>query len=137
MARIRHAACARCSHPYTFHEESGRRSHLLRCVRCGREKQIGIGEVRDLVQRHEKVLTSPLPAGPADADGGIHPLVSPERLDPRRYRQMIEQVAGVCICGAVYRFSARPRCPLCRSTVYRPAGPGSETRGDAVPAAGT
>ena len=124
MPRLRQAVCARCDHPFTYQEESGRASHILHCTRCGREKSLGKNEVQALVDRQEKNLQlSRAPGSYPVASNKIRPLVPDGDLDIRKYRQMLEQAAGTCICGAVFRFAAKPRCPVCRSSVYRPAGP--------------
>ncbi|MCK9579231.1 MAG: hypothetical protein M0Q92_02130 [Methanoregula sp.] len=118
MIRTHKAVCVKCSHTFTIHEETGNKAHLLHCVRCGRDKRLGIPELKEYYHRYMANLINPAFDDTKKRDISIHPLFRHELLDIRRYVLMVEHIAGSCICGAVFRFSGKPRCPRCRSTVF-------------------
>lgn len=119
MMTTRPAVCMKCSHAFAVHEERSQRAHLLHCVRCGRDKRIVLSDLKDHYHRYIRTLLSPSPAGIQSGKEPVTPLFSDEHLDIRKYTYMVEHLAGSCVCGAVFRFSGKPRCPKCRSTVIR------------------
>jgi hypothetical protein len=109
----------KCGHTFTVHQETGCKAHLLHCVSCGRDKRIRQEDLQDLYHRSLATLTiSPLLGIKCQAKP-VRPLFSDEPIDCRKYKHMVENLAGSCICGAVFRFSGKPRCPGCRSAVIR------------------
>lgn len=126
MTRTRQAVCVRCSQTFPVHEETSRKAHLLPCVRCGRDKRLGITELQEYFHRYHGILTNPAAWDVHKRPSGIRPLIAHELLDMKKYTLMVEHLAGSCICGAVFRFSGKPRCPRCRSTFIRPAQPGDQ-----------
>jgi len=134
--------CMRCNREFTLPEDPGRRTHLLYCVRCGRHKQIGQVDLREYFRQHVVPLfTSNSPASEKKRED-VRPILFQKNTDIRKYKYAVEHLAGTCVCGSVFRFSGKPRCPWCRSTAIReggtrfpsdPAGiiPGEGGRGEA------
>jgi hypothetical protein len=109
----------KCDHTFTVHEETGHNAHLLYCVSCGRDKRIGQEDLKEVYNRSlATLIVSPL-LGIKSLAKSVRPLFSDEPIDCRKYSLMVENLAGSCICGAVFRFSGKPRCPRCRSAVIR------------------
>jgi hypothetical protein len=119
MIRTRQAVCVKCSHTFPLHEETSRRAHLLYCVRCGRDKLMGLAELKEYYYRYLETLINPVSEDVKARSVPVHPLFSHKLLDMRKYTLMVEHLAGSCICGAVFRFSGKPRCPKCRSVAIR------------------
>jgi len=119
MMRSRPAVCMKCNHTFSINEETSEKVHLLHCVRCGRDKQIKLADLKDVYHRSlAALLTSPI-LGIKSLAEPVRPLFSDEKIDNRKYAYMVEHLAGSCICGAVFRFSGKPRCPICRSSVIQ------------------
>ncbi len=119
MMRSRQSVCMKCNHTFTIHEETSEKAHILHCIRCGRDKQILPEDLKDVYHRSlATLLTSPI-LGIKSLAEPVRPLFSDEKIDTRKYTCMVEHVAGSCICGAVFRFSGKPRCPICRSAVIQ------------------
>ena len=119
MISTRQAVCMKCAHVFTVREEKSRRAHLLYCVRCGRDKRIVSSDLTEHYHRYLSTLLATPSAGPQGAKEPVKPLFSDGQLDIRKYVYMVEHIAGTCVCGSVFRFSAKPRCPRCRSTALR------------------
>jgi hypothetical protein len=120
MVRTYEAVCARCDHHFGVCEGSDKRFHILHCVRCGRDKRIRLKDIREYYNRYLiTLLRSPAPENPRLADGAVRPLFLEDHLNTRKYMVMVEHLAGLCVCGAGFRFSGKPRCPRCRSTAIR------------------
>jgi Zn ribbon nucleic-acid-binding protein len=121
MMHTRQAVCIRCDHTFTIHEETGSKAHLLHCVRCGRDKRIRLSDLKEWYHQHLSSLHSPIAPTASSTKETVRPLFADDHIDIRKYQFMVEHLAGSCICGAVFRFSAKPRCPKCRSTVIQTA----------------
>jgi hypothetical protein len=119
MMHTRQAVCMKCDHSFTVHEETSRNAHLLHCVRCGRDKRIGAADLKDVYNRSLATLLIPPTLGIKCLAEPVRSLFSDEAIDCRKYTHMVEHLAGFCICGSVFRFSGKPRCPICRSAVIR------------------
>lgn len=113
------AVCMKCNHTFTLDEEKSKRTHLLYCVRCGRAKRIMPSDLKDHYLRYLGTLLLSPSAVMQSVKEPVRPLFSGEQLDIRKYAYMVEHLAGSCVCGAVFRFSGKPRCPRCRSAVIR------------------
>jgi hypothetical protein len=110
--------CLKCNYVFSVHEKkTSRNAHLLHCVRCGRQKQIELVEAEDYFYRCRSARCSHGTEGSKKQSSFNSSLFTRELLDDRRYTFMVEHMAGSCICGAGFRFSAKPRCPRCRSSV--------------------
>jgi|WetSurMetagenome_2_1015567.scaffolds.fasta_scaffold23727_3 hypothetical protein len=136
MVRTYRAVCARCDHHFGISEGSDKRSHILHCVRCGRDKRIGLKEIREYYNRYLRTfLTARVPEKQVPFDESVRPLLSDNQLNTKKYAFMVEHLAGQCICGAGFRFSGKPRCPRCRSTAIRrePKGTGGPALMQPVP----
>lgn len=117
--RSRQAVCMKCNNTFTINEETSQKAHLLHCIRCGRDKRIGPADLKDIYLRSlASLLTTPM-LGIKSLAEPVRPLFSEEMIDNRKYTCMVEHLAGSCICGAVFRFSGKPRCPICRSAVIQ------------------
>ena len=119
MLRTRQAVCMKCSHTFAVDEETSRKAHLLHCVRCGKAKRMGLAELKEYYYRYFGTLLNRAEENIRKKPESVHPIFSHELLDMRKYVLMVEHQAGSCVCGAVFRFSGKPRCPVCRSTVLR------------------
>ena len=119
MRNSRQAVCVRCNHRFTLEEDTVRKSHLLHCVRCGRSKRIRRADLKDYFRRYLTTLLKTTVPGNKKTVEPVKPLFSHQQIDSRKYIFMVEHLAGSCICGAVFRFSGKMRCPACRSTVIR------------------
>ncbi|MDP3565183.1 MAG: hypothetical protein Q8R70_11910 [Methanoregula sp.] len=119
MMHTRQAVCMKCDHTFTIHKETSGSAHLLHCVRCGRDKLIGAADLKEVYSRSLATLLIPPTFGIKCLAEPVTPLFSSEPIDCRKYTRMVEQLAGLCICGSVFRFSGKPRCPICRSAVIR------------------
>lgn len=121
MMRSRRVVCQKCSHVFTIQEGTSSNAHLLHCVRCGRDKQVALNEVNEFYFRYFATMRNSAVTGIRKRKVSNPPLILNEIRDIRKYTFMVEHRAGSCICGASFRFSAKPRCPLCRSSVFQAA----------------
>jgi hypothetical protein len=120
MVRTYEAVCARCDHHFGVCEGHDRRFHVLHCVRCGRDKRIRLKDIREYYNRYLITrLRSPAPEKQRPADEAVRPQFLDDQLDMKKYMVMVEHLAGLCVCGAGFRFSGKTRCPRCRSTAIR------------------
>jgi len=119
MKRISRVTCIKCNFPFEIVEAEDLCSHLLHCVRCGREKTLGFKEIIDHYNRHLRTIGAPALSPVSRNAGAMQRLIQTLSLDEKKYTFMVEHLAGVCVCGAVYKLSARPRCPKCRSVTLR------------------
>ena len=122
------AVCVKCNHAFTIEGVADKKSHLLHCVRCGRGKEILPADLTDYYQRYQNLLLNTSEPERKRKTDTIQPLFSHEHLDTRKYIFMVEHLAGYCVCGAVFRFSGKPRCPRCRSTAIRKSNTGKRSQ---------
>jgi uncharacterized paraquat-inducible protein A len=121
MMRSRQVVCLKCSHAFTIHEGTSTNAHLLRCVRCGRDKQVDLTDVNAVYFRYFGTIRNSAVMGIRKQTVSNPPLILNEIRDIRKYTFMVEHMAGSCICGASFRLHAKPRCPVCRSSVFQTA----------------
>nr|WP_320160221.1 hypothetical protein [uncultured Methanoregula sp.] len=119
MIRTLHAVCAKCNTPFDIHEETSGRAHLLHCVRCGRHKRITPADLKEYCRSNINLLLAPPSVTRRNLPEPVRPILSGNQLDIRKYAYVVEHLAGFCVCGSVFRFSGKPRCPRCRSAVIR------------------
>jgi uncharacterized paraquat-inducible protein A len=121
MMHSQRVVCQKCSHTFTIHEGTSSKAHLLHCVRCGREKQVDLTEVNEFYFRYFGIIRNSAVVGIRKQTASNPPLIPREIRDVRKYMFMVEHMAGSCICGASFRLYAKPRCPVCRSSVFQTA----------------
>ncbi len=113
------ARCVRCSTLFDIGQDSDSKHHLLRCNRCGREKIVRAKEFVKFFRQIQENFTdsSTLPAYAENLPK--MPNTDTPPINDKKYRFMVEYRSGFCVCGSVFKFSGKPRCPRCRSSVYR------------------
>jgi DNA-directed RNA polymerase subunit RPC12/RpoP len=110
--------CARCSTLFAVGHDDDETHHLLRCRRCGREKALDCEDVTEFFS--DAPFSSFWQTGvPSESGKFTEPVKNGAPANERRYRFTVERLAGLCVCGSVFKFSGKPRCPRCRSSVYR------------------
>ncbi|HVN73392.1 MAG TPA: hypothetical protein VMT44_02225 [Methanoregula sp.] len=112
------AICLKCSTRFEVRKGSGGMYHLLHCKRCGREKKVSMKDLPDLC-RHSLVDYIRTCTHPEDNRNTSENEPGIPLIDERRYRFMVEHRAGLCVCGSMFKFSGKARCPRCRSSVYQ------------------
>lgn len=113
--------CIRCSTLFEVGQAAGLTHHLLHCNRCGREKTLKTEEILQIFSHTKYGTLSHSPSykgNPRTASEALDTLVN----DPK-YRFLVEHHAGLCICGSLFKFPGKARCPRCRSSVYRIESP--------------
>jgi len=124
MIRTWRALCMRCNHTFPVLTETAGNAYIIHCTRCGRVRHINAGELERIKKEHARSMNG----SPQDCS---------DRSINKKDRFIIENLAGSCICGAAFRFIAKPRCPVCRSTVLRKVPRQPEISGPVAPATGT
>jgi len=119
MMHTRQAHCVRCNQTFDIQEETGRKAHILYCVRCGRHKRITPLDLRKYYRSNINCLLVPPSTARHRPREPVLPILPDEKIDLRKYMYIVEHLAGSCVCGSFFRFSGKPRCPRCRSTVLR------------------
>lgn len=110
--------CARCSTLFAVGHDDDVTHHLLRCRRCGREKVLDCEDISEFFS--DAPSDSAWHTGtPPDSATFPEPVKNGALVNERKYRFMVERLAGQCVCGSEFKFSGKPRCPRCRSSVYR------------------
>jgi predicted Zn-ribbon and HTH transcriptional regulator len=115
MKHISRVTCIKCSFQFEITDAADSCSHLLHCVRCGREKTISFREIIDHYNRYLKSIRAPALIQISRNTDAMLDQVRTLSQDEKKYTFMVEHLAGVCVCGAMFKLSARPRCPKCRS----------------------
>jgi hypothetical protein len=126
MMHTRQAHCVRCNQTFDIQEATGRKTHVLYCVRCGRHKRIAPSALKKYYRCNINSLLTPPSTARHSPRESVRPILSDENLDIRKYMYIVEHLAGSCVCGSFFRFSGKPRCPRCRSAVLR-VGPSGES----------
>lgn len=116
MGQISKTQCRSCGHEFELAEGGGFRFHLLRCDRCGETVSMSFEQLGELHLRFIKGLTGPYCVATREEDEVIQRTFSGSAISCREYEEAIEDRAGACACGGVFKFNAPPRCPRCRST---------------------
>ena len=96
MGQTVEATCQDCGFKFKLEDGGGFFFHLLRCNKCGKTKSIGFDEIRDKLK----------------ADPYIVPKLFTKKDDNI---VKIEKYAGMCKCGGMFLFFAKPRCSKCKS----------------------
>jgi hypothetical protein len=108
------ATCLDCAHQFTVSDGGGFTSHQLRCVSCGRAKDIGFDELGDLHLRYLKGSATPYTVAFAGEHQYVREHLDIEPISSEEYSAGVE-AATTCDCGGALSFSAPPRCPKCGS----------------------
>jgi Zn ribbon nucleic-acid-binding protein len=125
MNRISRVTCIKCNFQFELIDAADSCSHLLHCVRCGREKTLGFKEIIDHYNRYLKSISAPVLIPVCRNTGSMQNLIQTMSGGKKKYTFMVEHLAGVCVCGAMFKLSARPRCPKCRSMTLKKEPGGS------------
>jgi hypothetical protein len=116
------ARCRSCEEKFTVYHGGGFRFHLLRCVRCGRETDIGFDELGDLHLRYLKGSAQPYTFVFAEEHRFVHDNLDIKPLTSVEYYTAVEEAAGSCECGGKFSFDAPARCPNCGSAQVEEGG---------------
>lgn len=108
------ATCLDCGDEFTVSHGGGFRFHQLRCVVCGRPKNVGFEELGDLHARYLKGSAVPYTIAFADEHRYVREHVDIEPMSDEEYFAAVE-AAFRCDCGGALSFDAPPRCPTCGS----------------------
>jgi hypothetical protein len=79
---------------------------------------VGFDELGDTHLRYLKGLPGPYAMATSKYDKTIQENYPSASLDEREYNKLVEEFAGKCKCGELYKFNAPPMCPKCRSLKY-------------------
>ena len=89
------AICNNCGEKFTARDGGGMNFYLLHCDLCGKEKRVGLDEIRNLKLEGKKLSS----------------------------KQKAEYIAGECYCEGdekgQYKIDAPIRCPNCGSKDYK------------------
>ncbi|CAM3061307.1 hypothetical protein MYIN104542_16165 [Mycobacterium intermedium] len=108
------ARCLDCDHRFTVTHGGGFFFHQLRCVRCGRAKDVGFDELGDLHTRYLKGSDRPYTVAFAGEHQYVREHLDIEPISSEEYFAAVE-AAVKCDCGGALSFDAPPRCPKCGS----------------------
>jgi hypothetical protein len=92
---------------------------MLRCNKCGIEKDIGFEELGELHLRYLKGLSGPYCVATGEHDKQVQDDPDIEPITEKEYHRGVEAFAGKCKCEGQFRFKAKPRCPKCKSTDFK------------------
>jgi len=112
------ATCNSCGTKFAMNIGGGFIFHLLHCNLCGEEKEIGFDELGEIHLRYIKGLDVPYCIATSESDAHIQKYYPGKPLSDAEYHSMVEEYAGKCNCGGMYKFEAKPRCPSCKSADY-------------------
>ena len=110
------AVCVKCRTRFDVRQGSSKTYHILHCNRCGREKKVSVNDLPEFC-RHS--LIEYIRACTFSSENSSDTIASTAPIDERKYRFMVEHRAGLCVCGSMFKFSGKARCPNCRSSVFR------------------
>lgn len=115
MGQTYEANCDKCGHKFKLNMGGGFFFHLLKCDKCGKDKDISFEEIGEPHLRYLKGLGGPYCVATTEHDEYIRKHYPGEPLSEEEYHLEVEKIAGKCKCGGHYKFDAPPRCPKCRS----------------------
>jgi Zn finger protein HypA/HybF involved in hydrogenase expression len=113
------ARCVRCSTLFEVGQAIDQPHHILHCNRCGREKILKIEEFSKFFSLANNGIISRSPSPSFDKHSQTRSKAHGTLINDRKYRFMVEYRAGLCICGSMFKFPGKARCPQCRSSVYQ------------------
>jgi len=110
------ATCKKCGKTFEYNEGGGFVFHLLRCDKCGKEREIGFEEIGEPHKKYIKGLSVPYSSASSESDEDIQKNYPGDPITEEEYHLEVEKMVGDCKCGGTFRFDAPPRCPKCKST---------------------
>jgi len=116
MGTMSEAVCKECSYRFRVNEGGGFTFHLLRCIRCGRDKRVPFEKLGDTHRAYLKGLSGPYSVATDTQDGEEKARFKGEPISEKEFEKSVEKYAGKCRCGGTFKFNGRVRCPKCRST---------------------
>ena len=112
------AICKKCGKKFEYSQGGGMAFHLLRCDKCGKEKEIGFDEIGEPHKKYIKGLSVPYSGATSEWDEDIQKNYPGEPISEEEYYLEVEKMVGPCNCGGDFKFDAPPRCPKCKSTEF-------------------
>jgi len=109
------AKCRQCGASFAAREGGGFSFHLLRCDRCGREKNVRFRDLGETHFKYIKGLEVPYCGASAHFDSWIQENYPGQPITEEEYHHAVEEIIGKCDCGGHYRMDGKARCPKCHS----------------------
>jgi hypothetical protein len=109
------ARCLDCGRRSTVSIGGGFFFHLLHCDKCGASASVPLDDIGDAHRRWVKGLEGPWTVVTSEWDREVQNDPTVESMSDDEYHQVIEEVAGGCECGGIFRLQAPPRCQVCHS----------------------
>jgi len=115
--------CRACGHKSLVNDGGGFLCHMLRCDKCGREKDVGFNEMGEIHLRYIKGLSGPYCVATTKFDKTIRENYRGKPLSERKYNKAVENFADKCGCGGQFKLKAKLRCPKCKSARLKKGAP--------------